>query len=305
MLPAASGTATAIAPAPLRPNETRPEAAERVLFLATHLRTKELRNACPDTLEADARVRCLIMLRYVDDEESRDLALTLFAETGSLAGLLPEETTEDARGEKIRLRPARPVGSNRDHLRWIIAAMRDYKHFIDGLTAIKPVSFRFKSLDFRFFYSEKGHMPSAFAFRQNVGYNLFGAVNVSEEAVRTTLFHEIVHLNDGWHGEWSSRALADVYYKILARCSKRNACLAAYAPTDTMLEGHYYSFAPKSTVREYAAETALRYYIEHRLLLDKKPLTQKPFKCGPEENREAWRLIVDELFGGIDLTTCP
>jgi hypothetical protein len=250
-------------------------------------------------------VRCLIAHRYEDEPDTKKLALTLYAETGSLAGLLPEETTEDGRGQKVRLLPARPIGANRDHLTWIIAAMRDYQRFIDGLSARGPVAFKHKPLDFRFFYSEKGGMPSAFAARRNIGYNLRGAVNVNEDAVRSTLFHEIFHLNDGWRGEWSRAALTPIYDKIIARCARRNACLSAYAPTDTMLDGTYYAFARQGTVREYAAETALRYYYEHRLVLQGKPLPLRPFKCGPEESREAWRLLVAEFFGGIDLVECP
>ena len=30
------------------------------------------------------------------------------------------------------------------------------------------------------------------------------------------------------------------------------------------------------------------------------------FKCGPPENARAWRLLVDEFFGGLDRTpACP
>lgn len=292
-------------PAPRKAGEGRGGAAERVLFLATHLRTNDLRKVCPAELDDEERVRCLVELRYEDDAASKALALTLLAETGSLAGLLPEETTEDAQGNKVRLLPARPIGDNREHLTWIVAAMRDYKRFIDGLSAIAPVQFSYEPVDFRFFYSEKGQMPSAFASKRNIGYNLYGAVNVAEEAVRVTLFHEIVHLNDAWHGEWSTSSLAATFTTIVARCGARASCLAPYAPTDTMLAGTYYAFAPKSNVREYTAEVALRYYIEHRLLLDKKPLLKPPFKCGPEENREAYRLVAAEFFGSIDLTTCP
>lgn len=288
-------------PAVKAAGETRAEAAERVLFLATHLRTTELRTSCPVTLSDDRRVRCLVSLRYEDDPASRDLALTLLTETGSLAGLLPEETTEDGRGEKVRLLPARPVGPNREHLSWLISAFRDYKQVLDGLSSRGPVTFQDRPVDFRFFYSAKGRMPSAFAATRNIGYNLFGAVNVSEDAVRDTLFHELFHLNDGWRGEWSRSALTHIYDRVLGRCGKRNACLSVYAPTDTMLGGTYYAFTKRGGVREYAAEVALRYYREHRLLLLGKPLPVRPFKCGPSENREAWSLIATAFFGGVDL----
>ena len=281
--------------------EGRPEAAERVLFLATHLRTDDLRKVCPTSLEEEARIRCLISFRYADDAEARELAFTLYNETGSLAGLLPEETTDDGRGGKVRLLPARPVGANRQHMTWIIEAFRSYKSFTAALSARAPIAFRDRPVDFRFYYSEKGGMPSAFAARRNIGYNLFGALNVSDVTVRDTLFHEVFHLNDGWRGDWSKRALSAIYEDIIARCGKRNACLSPYAPTDTTIAGMIYAFAPQGGVREYAAELALRYFREHRLVMDGSPLPVRAFKCGPAENASAWRLLSDEFFGGVDL----
>jgi hypothetical protein len=281
-------------------------AAEWVLFRATHWRTDGLRKACPATLPDAQRVRCLVALRYEDDAESQVLALTLLDDTGSLAGLLPEETVDDGEGHKVRLLPARAVGAYRVHLEWIIAAFRDYRRFSTGLSAHGPIAFRDRPLDFRFFYSETGGFPSAFAARRNVGYNLYGMLNVSEEAVRDTLFHEIFHLNDGWHDNWSARALKAIFDRIVARCGGGKTCLSPYSPTDTTRQGTFYAFLPQGGVREYAAELGLRYYREHRLILQNKPLPVRPFKCGPAENKEAWRLVVAEFFAGVDLVpACP
>ncbi|MDC3961591.1 hypothetical protein [Polyangium jinanense] len=96
----ASASAPAPAPAP-PPKSARAEAAERILYLATHLRTTELREACPETLAEAPRVRCLLSLRYADNAASKKLALDLYEETGSLAGLLPEEETEGGRGQRV------------------------------------------------------------------------------------------------------------------------------------------------------------------------------------------------------------
>lgn len=277
-----------------------------MLFLATHLRTDGLRKACPPSLERDRRIRCLIALRYEEDTESRDLALILYTETGSLAGLLPEETSDDGRGGKVHLMPARPVGRYREHLEWIVAAFRDYQRFTKGLSAHGKVSFVDRPLHLRFFYSETGGHPSAFAVKRNIGYNLFGTLNVSDTTVRDTLFHEIFHLNDAWRDGWSARALAPIFEQITARCGKKNTCLAPYSPTDTMMGGTYYAFNPQGGVKEYAAELGLRYYREHRLILEGKPLPVAAFKCGAPENLAAWRLVADELFGGVDLVpACP
>ena len=264
-----------------------------MLFLATHLRTTDLREACPPTLAEGERLRCLVSLRYADEAEAKKLALQLLDETGSLAGLLPEETTDDGRGHKVKLAPARPVGGNRVHFEWILAA----------LATRAPVAFRDRPLDYRFFYTDKGGAPSVFAIGNNIGYNLRGTVNVSEEAVRDTLFHEIFHLNDGWRGGWSKDALGPIFARIVDRCGQDRRCLLPYAPTDTTMGGKLYAFHPSGGVREYAAEVALRYFREQRLVLDGEPLPLPPFKCGPAENAEAMGLVVREFFGGVDLVT--
>jgi hypothetical protein len=260
------------APEPTPPTHPgRAEAAERVLFLATHLRTNDLREACPVALPEVPRIRCLISLRYADEPDAKKLALTLYEETGSLAGLLPEESTLDGKGKKVQLKPARPIGRNKQHLVWIIDAMREYG------------------------------TPSAFAVSQNIGYNLNGTVNVNDEAVRDTLFHEIFHLNDVWQENFSARLLAPIETRIISRCQNRQKCLEQYAPTDTTMNGKSYAFTDVGNGKEYAAELALRYFREQRLMIDGKPLPVQAFKCGPPENAEAMTLLVDTFFGGVDL----
>src|SRR5262249_43471830 len=161
--------------------------------------------------------------------------LTLYSETGSLAGLLPEETTDDGHGGKVRLLPARPIGQNRDHLTWIVDAFRDYQRFLKGLSAKGRVTFRDRPVHFRLFYSEKGGNPSALALKRNFGYTLFASFNVPAAAVRNTLSHEIFHLNDSRHEDWAARVIAPVFDGIVARCGQKNACLSPYSPTDTMI----------------------------------------------------------------------
>lgn len=297
---AAASAAPEIDPEPPGAADTTPEDAERVLFLATHLRTTELRQACPESMKRAPRIRCLIELRYADVPASKELALTLYSETGSLAGLLPEEWSDDGRGSKIHLTPARPIGDNREHLRWILDAFRDYAKFEADLAKTAPIAFQDRPVHFRFFVTDKGGNPSAFAVSRNIGYNLYGSVNVSDSTVRDTLFHEIFHLNDSRLGDWSAGALGPILQGILAKCGGRSACLAPYAPTDTMIQGSYYAFVKQSGAREYAAEVGLRFYREHRYVREGKPLPLAPFKCGPAENREAWNLVRDRLFGGVD-----
>lgn len=301
---AAAPTAATPAAEPVPPTHPgRAEAAERVLFLATHLRTTDLREACPKTLDEVPRIRCLISLRYADESDAKKWALTLYAETGSLAGLLPEETNQDGKGKKVRLEPARPIGKNKEHLIWIVDAMREYARFFQELSKrqIKPIVLQDRPLDFRFFYTQEGGTPSAFAVGRNIGYNLRGTVNVHGEAVRDTLFHEIFHLNDVWQDNFSARLLAPIEARILAKCKGNLKCLAPYAPTDTTMNGKPYAFVDDGKGKEYAAELALRYFREQRLLIDGKPLPIPAFKCGPPENKEAMALLVETFFGGVDL----
>jgi hypothetical protein len=67
--------------------------------------------------------------------------------------------------------------------------------------------------------------------------------------------------------------------------------------------GTFYAFQPDNgeSFHEYAAEVALRYYQEHRVILAGGRLRRPAFKCGPTENRTAWSRLVVEFFAGIDL----
>jgi hypothetical protein len=167
------------------------------------------------------------------------------------------------------------------------------------------VRYRWRGLTYRFFRSVKRTTPSAYAVHWSVAYNVAGSLNTSAAAVRETLFHEIFHLDDEAHDDWSARALRPTFDAIVKRCGTKVACLGPYAPNDTLVRGGtYYAFQPNNgdAVHEYAAELALRYYRENRAAMRGEPLQRAPFKCGPVENRHAWEAIRDEFFGGADRT---
>ncbi len=72
--------------------------------------------------------------------------------------------------------------------------------------------------------------------------------------------------------------------------------------------GTYYAFQPGNgeAVHEYAAELALRWYLEQRTVRRGDKLRRPAFKCGPPENRRAWDALVAEFFGGADaVPACP
>ena len=150
--------------------------------------------------------------------------------------------------------------------------------------------------------------PSAYAEGWSVAYNVAGSLNTSADAVRETLFHEIFHLDDAAHDEWSGRVLRPIFDAIVQKCAARTACLGPFAPNDTMVRGGtYYAFQPNNgdAVHEYAAELALRYYRDNRASMRGEALKKPGFKCGPPENQRAWTAIAGEFFGGVDRTpTC-
>ena len=269
--------------------------------------------ACVEGEDAQ-RVRCLIEARYSGDKAARRSALALYDEAGTVAGLEEAHTMNGGYRGMIEIVPHLPVGEQKRHLAWILKANRDFAAFFERLEASagRPAGYRWQPIEMRFFRSVKRTTPSAYADDWIVAWNVSGSLHRSEHAVRETLFHEIFHLNDEAHGQWSDEALGGIYEAIVARCKDKKGnpltpCLRPYAPNGTMVKGGtFYAFQPGNDVREYAAELAIRYFMEHRAAFSKRRDSKRPFKCGPPENASAWTLMVDEFFAGVDLIpACP
>jgi hypothetical protein len=266
---------------------------------------------CPSSIPADARIRCLFDQRYRGDTKASSLAYELFVRWRIVAGVEVAHTMDGGYRGMIRLEPALPLVSERRHLEWIVAAVRDIDSFFSELgahetTTAHPKRYRWKPLTLRFVRSVAARTPTAYAHDWTVVYNLAGSLNTSGDAVRETLVHEIFHLNDYDHpppgGEaWSFGALGPIFETIVKKCGTSIQCLTPFTPNETIVRGGtYYSFQPGNGVREYAAELALRYYREQRAVLRSLPKV-KAFKCGPSENARAWALMRDEFFEGIDV----
>ncbi len=258
-----------------------------------------------------ARIRCLLEARYVSDPAARALALDLHRTTGGLPGLLPAQQIDGGFRGNIQLVPELPVGGHRKHLGWVRDAMQEIDRFFVDLRGPsgEALRYRWREIDFRFFRSVGRSTPSAFTEGTwEVAYNVSGSLVSSGPAVRETLFHEIFHINDWAHGEWS-KTLAPIVSAIVARCGSRATCLAPYAPTKTMVRGGtYYAFQPGtgSMTMEYAAELATRFFEEESAAMAGRRRGEPAFKCGPAENRQVWALLVSEFFGGRDLVpACP
>lgn len=259
-----------------------------------------------------ANIECLLAHTYRADPGARSLALALYAETGTVAGVGEDETMAGGYRGQIRLVGQLPTARYRKHLRWVLDANRSFEEFFSALAAAgkTTIPFRWRAIELAFLRSLKKRTPSAYAIRHGsalrIAYNVAGSLMSTKASVRETMFHEIFHLNDAAHQEWSSRILRADYDAILARCPIRTrACLRVYAPnTTTVRNGTYYAFQPDNgdSVQEYAAELAVRYWKEHLELLSTRRLSKPPFKCGAPENARAWHALVNEFFAGQDLT---
>ncbi len=260
-------------------------------------------SGCVSVRDERGRARCLFGLRYQGDPEATRIAIDLFEDSGDVAGVQVEQDMEGGFRGRIHLVPEVPVGRYRRHLAWVAAATRDFDAFFASLAAPSPVRYRIRPLALRFFRSVGRTTPSAYAEGWTVSYNVAGSLHGSADAVRETLFHEIFHLNDASHGDWSQSRLRSIFDAIVKRCGTRVDCLRPYAPGDTLVRGGtYYAFQPDNgeAVHEYAAELALRWYREQRAAHRGEKLGRSPFKCGPDENRQAWAALAAEFFGGAD-----
>jgi hypothetical protein len=291
-----------------------------VLF-ADRAQTASIVAACPASLPRDARVRCLYDERYQGDPKAAGIAHELLVKWRTVAGVEVAHVMNGGYRGMIRIEPAVPVKENRKHLEWVAAAIRDFDTFFGELERSRvgagrsvlfspagpsPKPYRFYPVTLRFMRSVAARTPAAYAHDWTVAYNFVGTLNVSADAVRETMFHEIFHLNDAAHGGWSPGALGAVFDAVAKKCGTSIRCLAPYTPNETIVRGGtYYSFQPGNGVMEYAAELALRYYREQRAVLRALPRV-KPFKCGPPENERAWSLLRDEFFAGVDaVPPCP
>ncbi len=266
----------------------------------------DARKLFPAATSTCADIECLIADGYTDDTKAKDIALALFRDLGHVAGVGEEEIMDGGYRGKIHLVPQLPLGKYRSHLVWTAAAMRSIDRFFGQLFDDQPPpAYRWRGLSFRFVRSIKKRTPSAYAFGWIIEYNVEGSLMTSEGGVRETIFHELFHNNDSDHHDWSAKALQADYDAIVKKCGTKISCLDPYAPNSTKVRGGtYYAFQQNNGngVHEYAAELAVRYWKEQTEMLTTKKLSRKAFKCGPPENRRAWKAFVDEFFGGRDLT---
>jgi hypothetical protein len=253
-----------------------------------------------------------ITTRFAKDDKAQTLAVALYKDLQHVVEPGANEIMDGGYRGKIHLVPELPQGKYRQQLVWVSAALHSIDDFF-GKFDTKP-SYRWRGLSLHFVRSVGKRTPSAYAIGWTITHNVVGSLLTSETGVRETYFHELFHLNDFDHGDWSAKNLTADYKAIIKKCGRTGAkavkCLAPFAPNDTKVRvsGTYYAFQPNNgdSVHEYAAELAVRYFKEQSEMAANGKLTRAAFKCGPPENGRAWKGLVDEFFGGHDLVEpCP
>src|SRR5574338_751744 len=240
---------------------------------------------------------------YKADPKAAAIARSLYEDFGAVATVGDEEEMDGGYRGTIHLVPELPINRYRKHLEWVAAALADFDAFF--ATFDKAPHYRWKQLTLEFVRSVKKRTPSAYARGWTITHNVVGSLLTTARGVRETYFHELFHLNDFAHHDWSAKTLAKDYAAIIKKCGIAVKCLAPYAPNTTKVRatGTYYAFQPNNgnSVHEYAAELAVRYYREQNEMRTHGKLSRPAFKCGPPENARAWQALVDEFFAGHDL----
>lgn len=240
---------------------------------------------------------------YKADPKAAAIARSLYEDFGAVATAGEEEEMDGGYRGTIHLVPQLPIKRYRKHLEWVAAAFADFDAFF--ATFDKAPHYRWKQLTLEFVRSVKKRTPSAYARGWRITHNVVGSLLTTARGVRETYFHELFHLNDFAHHDWSAKTLAKDYAAIVKKCGIAVKCLAPYAPNTTKVRatGTYYAFQPNNgnSVHEYAAELAVRYYREQSEMQAHGKLSRPAFKCGPPENARAWQALVDEFFAGHDL----
>lgn len=264
----------------------------------------QARKILPDAPASCADIPCMLEATYAKDPKAKALALAIFADNGSVAGVGPDEIMDGGYRGKIHLVPELPAGKYRKHLEAVSFATTSIDDFFAKLFDKHPApNYRWRGIQLRFVRSVGKRTPSAYAIGWLFAYNVEGSLMQTQLGVRETYFHELFHSNDN---NWSGKALRKDYDAIVKKCpGVAIKCLAPYAPNDTVVRGGtYYAFQQNNGdgVHEYAAELAVRYWEEHMEILAKGKLAKKPFKCGAPENGRSWKALIDQFFGGRDLT---
>jgi hypothetical protein len=318
-VPAEAGVATT--PAPSDSTEVRHTALalehQRNLLLQFYPEPGEARSAAEATCLAktsgaeanspaalESTAKC-ILRRHFSDPRAEALALGLFHDRRIAVSAEHSHTMDGGYRGMIEVKGTLPEAAARKHLEWSSAAFAKHQAFRKAFAASAKVDeaelpYFVTPKSLRFFTSSPRPTPSAYAIDEKIAYNLIGTLMQTEASVEETLLHEVFHLNDQAHKNWSLRALGGIHSRIHEKCGDRTPCLTRYSPGTTMVRGGtYYAFHKGNDAREYAAELMVRFYREVSKALAGKPVANA-FKCQASENAEAWQAFLNEFWNGHD-----
>jgi hypothetical protein len=234
-----------------------------------------------------------------------ELATSLYTRFGLTAGVEADHVMNGGYRGMIHIVPEWPTSRELDYIDDAFTHIDAFERNVRtraGKTERFP-RYRWRNLALRFFRSERRTTPSAYASAWYVAYNIAGSLMRTSASVEETLFHEIFHANDRAHGDWAQRELAHAQQSIKGRCGAVSGCLTRFAPGSTVVRGGtYYAFQPGNGPEEYAAELAVRFYVEHTAILAGKRATRPWFKCQAPENAATWAKLTHEMFDDVDLT---
>jgi hypothetical protein len=252
--------------------------------------------------ETEARAcvdqRCLFRVRYGRDAQAEAKAFAIFEKVGVAATHERSHTMDGGYRGMVQIIATLPVGAERKHLEFSAQAFAVITQLEAKIRAAqqaasvqKQDSYRFFPAELRFFRTLPKKTPSAYAIDDRIAYNVIGTLMQTQDSVTETMVHEIFHLNDQRHQDWSTK-LQPLQDRIIKKCGKDMACLSPYAPGTTVVRGGtYYAFQPGNDAREYAAE------LMTRLFREVMTPPKKAFKCKTPENAEAHLALVTEFFG--------
>ena len=189
--------------------------------------------AQPKTTKATTKIdeTPAIEKRFAKDDKARSLAVALYKSYEHVVDVGVDEIMDGGYRGKIHLVPELPQGKHRKQLEWVSAALQSIDTFF---AAFDPApNYRWRGLTLKFVRSVGKRTPSAYATNWTITHNVSGSLLTSETGVRETYFHELFHLNDFAHGDWSAKNLATDYKAIVKKCGTKSKCLEPYAPNDT------------------------------------------------------------------------
>ncbi len=120
--------------------------------------------SCAEGTDA-SKITCLLQHALAADPTAASMAVSLYEKTGDVVGVLPEQDFEGGYRGTIHLVPTLPTGAERRHLEYVVGALTAYETFFAELERLagKPIAYRWRGLELRFFRSIKKRTPAAFA----------------------------------------------------------------------------------------------------------------------------------------------